>query len=178
MAALDATALREHITTALSDDALTRLGDAAWEEITEAAGAEGDVTEIHDTGGTYLFLSRPAGSFTSIKETVGSTVTTLATNDYRLGIDGLSIRRLATGTNPQTYWQGTVEVIYTPVADEEQRQVVQIALVRLYLNHHPGVTDEQIGDWRESYQNNSAWNYAQERDNILATLRAPALGFA
>ena len=41
MAALDATGLRAHITTALSDAALELLGDAAWEEITEVAGAEG-----------------------------------------------------------------------------------------------------------------------------------------
>lgn len=178
MAALSVPELREHITTALGDDALERLGNAAWAAITETAGEEGDVTEIHDGGTTYLFLSRPAGTFTSIKETVGSTVTTLATSDYRLGIDGLSIRRLATGTNPQNVWQGTVEVIYTPTDDDAVRQVVQIALVQLFLNHHPGVQAETIGDWQEQFQSNSAWNYALERDNLLATLRAPALGFA
>lgn len=175
---LTATDLREHITTALGDDALQRLADAAWEQITEVVGSEGALTEVYDGSGTYLFLTRPVSAFTSITETVGSTATILATDDYRLGVDGLSVRRLATGTNPQSYWQGDVSVVYEPDNDEAQRQVVQIALVRLYLNHHPGIVDETIGDWRESFQSNSAWNYALERDNILATLRAPELWFA
>jgi hypothetical protein len=178
MAALDAAALREHITTGLSDTALGLLGTAAWEAITQAVGDEGAITEIHDGGGTYLFLTRPAATFTSIKETIGSTITTLAANDYRTDVNGMSIRRLATGDNPQNYWQGTVEVIYTPTDDEAQRQVAQIALVELFLNHHPGLQAETIGDWQEQFQSNSAWNYALERDAILSTLRAPVLGFA
>lgn len=178
MAALTAAELREHITTALSDDALQLLADAAWEAIAQAAGAEGALTEVYDGSGTYLFLTRPVSAFTSITETVGSTATILAADDYRLSPDGMSVRRLATGTSPQSYWQGDVSVVYVPADDEAQRQVVQIALVRLYVNHHPGIADERIGDWTESFQSNSVWNYAQERDNILATLRAPELWFA
>lgn len=178
MAALTVTELREHITTSLGDTALGLLGTAAWEAVTQAGGPDGVVTEIHDGGGTYLFLARPAASITSITETVGSTITTLAAGDYRLGLDGLTIRRLATGTNPQTYWQGDVAITYTPVAADASRQVAQIALVRLYLSHHPGVSEEQIGDWREAFQSNSAWNYALEREAILDTLREPVLGFA
>jgi hypothetical protein len=171
--------LREHVTTALGDDALERLLDAAEQAIATIAGPVGDLTEIRDGGGSYIFLPRPASEIDTVTEWLGySSERALDEDDYSLRSDGISLRRLTTGPNASAYWVGPVEVVYTPLDDVAARQAVQLALVRLFLDHHPGVTSESIGDWSETFASNSVWNYALERDGILATLRAPALGFA
>ena len=178
MALLTVDDLRAHVTSALTDDALQLLLDAAEQAITQVAGAPGEATQIIDGGTTWLFLRSPAAAITEIAEKVNTTITTLADDDYRLGSDLLSLRRLSDGTHPQTYWQGRVTIVSTPVDDIAFRSSVQIQLVRLFLDHHPGVQLETIGDWTEQFQSNSAWNYALERDSILSTLRAPTALFA
>lgn len=179
MASLNVAGFREHVTTALGDTALELLLDAAWLAIAEIAGAEGDVVEVRAGGGSILFLPRPAASITSVSEWFGySTQRTLAANDYRLNSDGVSLHRLTVGTTPAVYWGGPVQIAYEPLSDESSRQVVQIALVKLFLDHHPGIAEEDIGDWRQVFQSNSVWNYAQERETILDTLRARPLEFA
>jgi hypothetical protein len=179
VASLNVAGFREHVTSALGDTPLELLLDAAWQAIAEVIGIEGDVTEVRDGGGSFIFLPRPAATITSVKEWLGySSERTLDEDDYRLLSDGVSLKRLTTGTTPATYWAGPVEVALTPVDDESARQVVQIALVKLFLDHHPGIQEEEIGDWRQVFQSNSVWNYAQERESILDTLRARWLEFA
>lgn len=179
MASLNVAGFRLHVTTALGAEALELLLDAAWQAIAEVIGVEGDVTEVRDGGGSFIFLPRPAATITSVKEWLGySYERTLAEDDYRLLSDGVSLKRLATGTTPATYWAGPVEIEYEPTDDDSSRQVVQIALVKLFLDHHPGIQEEEIGDWRQVFQSNSVWNYAQERETILDTLRARPLEFA
>jgi hypothetical protein len=179
MASLTADELREHVTTALGDTALELLLEAAWQAIAVVAGAEGDGVEVRPGGTSVVFLPRAASAIDTVKEWLGfSYERTLDATDYRLETDGVSVYRLASGLTPARYWQGPVELSFTAVDDEASRQLVQIALVRLFLDHHPGVQEEEIGDWRERFENNSDWNYATERDAILATLRARPLEFA
>ena len=179
MPSLNATGLREHVTTALSDNALELLLDAAWQAIAGVAGAEGDVLDVRAGGGSVIFLSRRATVVSAVKEWHGfSYQRELAPDDYRLNADGVSLHRLISGTTPAAYWAGPVEVAFETASDDSSRQVGQIALVKLFVDHHPGIQEEEIGDWRQVFQSNSVWNYAQERETILETLRQRALEFA
>ncbi len=164
MALLTVPQLREHVETPLPDAAVQRLLDDAEAAITAQVGPVGTVSETIQGGYSTLILSRPVGAVTSIV----ANGTTLAANDYRAGSYVLS--RLTGGTNPASYWAGSVVVTYTPADDTATRQRVQIELVRLALTYNPGLTSETIGDWSQTFASNSVYNYQIERDGILATL--------
>lgn len=179
MSSLTAAEFREHVTTSLGDEAIELLLDAAWQAIAAVAGEEGDVVDVRDGGGSYVFLSRRATSVNIVKEWLGySYERTLDAGDYRLLSDGVSLRRLNTGTTPATYWAGPVEITSTAVDDDALRQSLQLQLVSLFLNHHPGITSQWIGDWREEFQSAANWSYATERQALLDTLRSRPLEFA
>lgn len=167
--------LRKHLpdfpTGADNDDVLDRLLAAAEAAIVEVAGIVGAVTEFSGGGGYNLVLSRPAASFTSVTEDFDGTPLVVATDDYRLSPSGYILSRLWTGTNPRYTWYGNVRVIYTPVSDTALREVVQLQLVQQFLNYNPGLTSEQVGDWSQTFADNSVMNWAIERDTILSTLR-------
>lgn len=173
---------RDHITTALVDDALQLLLDAAEQAITGRFGAlEGlydeGLVETHDGGQSYIFLRRKAASIESITETDGTTDTVLAADDYRIRDDGVSVLRLGTGTNPRSFWGGPVRVAYSFADVDAEYARVQLALVQLDLNHNPGLTSETIGSWSQS--SNSGVDYQAERELILDSLNAAmAPGFA
>lgn len=170
MAILTVSELREHVNTDLGDDALQRLLDAAEWAIVNRAGAVGARTEIASGGYLFLPLSRPAASITSVVETVGGSDTTLATDDYLIGLGEMLVERLSTGTNSRSSWGDRVTVVYVPVDDEAIRIEVQIALCQLALNYQPGLAEETIGEWTERFTNNSAWSNQAERDSILERL--------
>ena len=169
MAILDPGEFREHVTTALEDDALQRLLDAAEAEIVRFAGEPGAATDIRDGRGRFVTLSRPAASITSITETPWSTGTTLAADDYLLYPSGLVIERLPGGTHSRSHWHGRVTVVYTPVDDEAIRVGVQLDLVNLALNYSPGAGMEVIGSWTEQF-NQAVGANRGEADAILSRL--------
>lgn len=160
---------RKHQETGLPDPALQTLLDAAEWAINRTLTADA-LIERHETLGRYIYPARRVTTVTSLKETVGTTVTTLAANDYLIHPGGWTIERLATGTNPRSVWTGVVELTTPPAADTADRKRVQLGLVKLDLAHNPGLTAEEIGDWKETYADNSAMNYGLEREAILATL--------
>lgn len=169
MAILDVEEFREHVTTALEDDAVQRLLDAAEAEIVRYAGAAGAATDIRDGRGRFITLSRPAASVTSITETPWSTATTLAADDYLLYPSGLVIERLPGGTHSRSHWHGRVTVAYVPQDDDDIRVGVQIDLVSLALNYEPGKGMEVIGAWTEQFAQAAEGNRDQF-DAILSRL--------
>lgn len=176
--------LRAHVETELEDDDLQLLVDAAEQAIVKALRQFGvaydeGLVETHDGGQSYIFLRWPATSIESITETDGGTDTVLEADDYRIRGDGVSVLRLASGTNPRTWWGAPVRVEYSAAHADAELGRVQIALVKLDLNHNPGVASESIGSWSEQATSNSAFNYQLERESILASLNiATAPGFA
>lgn len=166
--------LLEHVTTDLGEDALGRLLDAAYEAIEKAAGPGSDsdyasnVSELITPGpGDLVRLSKPATAVVTVTEGT----TDLAADDYELRASGQLLRRLSTGTNPRSRWCGRVDVTYTPVSDVNDRDRVAIALVKLDIDHQPGVQSETLGDHSITFASGGAGNsYAEQRAAILASL--------
>lgn len=181
MALLVPAQFREHQATALGDPALQRLIDAAEGAITRRYGSLAGLTERRRGGGLFLFLSRPASSITSVTERYGDPLgissVVLDATDYTLLPDGQTLRREYTGTHPTDRWTEDNVVVFVPADDSAERIRVVIALVKLDLTHNPGITDERIGDWGETYANNSVMNYGLEREMLLESLLV-GLGFA
>jgi len=168
MAALLAAAdIRTHVDTDLVDAALTRLIDDADAEIISFAGAiASQVEEVHGCAlHESLTLSRRGSAVTTVVETVDDTATTLAADDYSLRADGLTLDRLATGTNARETWGDSVVVTYTPVDQTARRKRVLIDLVRLAVEHK-ALASESVGDYSAT-----SVEYERERTRILSRLR-------
>lgn len=173
---------REHHPTDLVDTALQRLIDAAEQAIATRYGSLAPLTEVRRGGGSLLFLSRRAASITSVTERYGDplgvTNQPLDPTDWTLLPDGMTLRREYAGAlHPADIWQADTVVAYTPADDQAERTRVTIALVQLDVNNNPGLTAETVGDWSQTYADNSAMNYGLERDAILNSM-AGGLGFA
>jgi hypothetical protein len=165
--------MRGHVETDLADEALQRLIDDADEEIIDFAGEfdeQEDCTRNAELS-TVLFLSRRAGTVSTVVEQVGDDETTLAVDDYRLRNGGTQIERLGTGTNPRTTWGEIVTVTYVPVDRTVRRTRVEIDLVKLAVQYN-ALTSEGVGDY-----SSTAKEYEDERARILARL-AEGLAFA
>jgi hypothetical protein len=175
--ALTVADVRQHVTTALLDPALQRLIDAAYEAIVGRIGPTGADTEVHRAGsGPLLMLNRAAASITSVTEDATGAPVVLNALDYALRPSGSLLERLDTGPNPASRWRGRVDVVAVPLADAAERDRVVIALVKLDVTHNPGVTSERIGDWEESFADNSAMNYDLEREAILDSMLLDPVG--
>ena len=164
---------REHVSTGLGDDAVQRLLDAAELEIVRFAGDPDSAEEILDGYGRsrFITLRRPAASITSVTESwPWNSTLSLAADDYILYPDGLVLERIRGGTHSSHAWRGRVRVQYVPEADVALRQVVQIDLVNLCLDYHPGVTSETIGSWTEQFSAAIEAN-REEVDGYLSRLK-------
>ena len=156
--------VREHVETGLVDDALERFMDSVEEDIDQEFGAVASQVDDLEGKTKLLFTTRPISSITSIVETVGTTDTTLATNDYKKRHNS-QIDRLNTGTNSRTKWGDRVLVTYVPVDDTKRRQMVYIRLIELAVKYN-ALKGENAGD----YSSQSA-EYEKERLGILRGLR-------
>jgi hypothetical protein len=157
--------------TTLEDEALLILLDAAAQEIVRAIGPAGETTEWLTAQGDLLMLSRSALSISEIVEhgPFIDTTTTLDPTDYEVNGSGQTLRRLYSGPNPARRWYRPF-VTYLPVDDTASRQRVQSELVKLTISFTPGLASQTIGTWSESYTDPTKGTYAQQREDILATL--------
>jgi hypothetical protein len=167
---LTPTEFRGFAETALEDPALQDLLDAAEADIVRAAGAPDAAVEFFVGGRSLIALARPAASISSITETYGTTVTTLAADDYLLHPGSYLVERLATGTNRRSRWYGRVTVTSVPIDTDATRRAVQVDLINLALNYNPGLVQTTVGSWSEQYRQATVSN-ADERDDILSRLR-------
>lgn len=167
---LTPTEFRGFAETALEDGPLQDLLDAAESDIVRFGGAPSSAVEWFGGGQSLLALARPAASITSITETDGSTVTTLAADDYLTNPGGYILTRIAGGTNSRSRWFGRVAITYVPEDDEARRRVVQVDLVKLALNYNPGLVQTTVGSWSEQYRQATESNMDEVRD-ILSRLK-------
>lgn len=172
MALLTVTEFRALSPSSLGEDALQLLLDAAEAEIVAFAGPADAALELLTGSSRFIALARPADTITSISETVYSTATTLATDDYLIHPGGYLIERLSGGTNSRSRWYGRVAVTYVPVDDESIRKSVQLDLVNIMTTYTPGLSSETVGSWTTQIGGDSQWNNAVEREAILGRLVA------
>jgi len=156
----------EHFDTDLSQDAIDRLLNDAESEINRRFGSLTSQIEDHQDEGRYLFLQRPASSITSIVETVGTTDTTLETDDYALYHGNRMIKRLTTGINGRTNWGDRIRVTYVPASDSNQRKRVQLDLVKLAIQYQ-GLSTQESGNYSANFL-----DYEKEREKILSRLQS------
>ena len=168
---------RGSINTALPDDDLRRLLDAAEEVIDGYCGrlsenATQPVTSHHlpAWGGTRLILASRAAEIVEVSE--GSSV--LSADDYTLRPSGTILYREPSGTTPAISWRSPVTVTYVPYSDINSRCVAQLALVRLDITFNPGIASQSIGPWSESYGGGKS--YPEQRADILAAIDPPFVG--
>lgn len=163
---------RGFVTSALGNDEIQLILDAAEAEIVRIVGASDSVVELATGGSRYIFLGRPAASITSVTETNpwDGVFVTLASGDYLIHPGGYILERLPYGPNTRLAWWGRVTTTYVPLDDEALRKSVQLDLSRLMLNYQPGVTSETVGSWTTQLGSNANWNNDTERDAILSRL--------
>lgn len=167
MALLTALQLQEHIETDLPDTALTRILDSNDALIIARAGPLAAETEMQYFGleeiDTELFwLKRKASAITTVIETVGTTDTTLASDDYALDSNGLILRRLSTGTNQRILWGNRVKVTYVPADETDIRTIALVNLCLLDIQYS-ALKSEGIGDYKSQ-----SVDYQNEREKILS----------
>lgn len=175
MALLTVSQIREAVDTSLSDDRVQDILDATEQDIIGAAGATDEQTEYVPGGYfSHLVLSRPVGVIDSVTEQADTAAALeLAADDYR--VDGYILKRLTTGTNPRSWWNGLVKVVHDPADRLAERKRAQIALFRLELAYSSGVTSERIGDYSVQFAGSpGGTSYEDAKAQILSSL-APVL---
>lgn len=162
--------LKEHVETDLSDAGLQKLIDDAVAEINNRFGADGAAVteeyfmgeETEQVGRRRLFLKRPIGTLTSVKEgptLVAADLTTLVENtDFFQMMRGKALEKIGGD------WQKWVQVIHTPASDQARRHRVIIDLCKLALQYN-ALSAEGVGDWRGSHV-----DYQAEREKLLTGL--------
>ena len=171
MALLTSTEVRTHVETGIVDAALQRIMDGAEQDIDQRHGAVAtQVDDLPSKGVEDIFTSRPILTITSVAETIGTTTTTLATDDY-VERHSHQLHRLDTGTNGRLTWGDRVKITYVPVDTTDRRVVAYIQLINLYIEFN-GLSTERKGDF------SSQWlDYNIEREKILKSLNAPGSFF-
>lgn len=157
--------------TDTDDEDYQRLLSAATEEVDAYIGSLGTITEYNDGGYPRLALRYRASDIESVTETTRSgTVTTLATDDYRVRADGYVLERLITGTNARSRWYGLVTITYNSVEAQAMRQQAILDLVALGLQDtSSSVGAERIGEY--SYSTPTSIQVEADRRAILSRLR-------
>ena len=168
MALLTTSELLTHLDSDLATAALQRLLDDAEAEIIKRFGAHSagssQVETLVGTGLEVVFVNKPISAVNSVIETIGTTATTLAADDYSVH-NKFVLERLADGTNSRSTWGDRVKVTYQPVSDTDQRKVVQIQLCKLAVNFE-GLKSEKAGNYSRTWG-----EYNAERKQILNSLQ-------
>ena len=168
--------LREHVeNTALGDDALQRLLDAAEADINSWCGplvlGSGDAWEEIEEH----FYGREAGQSILRLKHYPDSVSEVAIYDYLEDetllvegreedyvVDGQLLRRYG------YYWGYHTKVTYVPRSSASQRRAALILLVQLAINVQPGQGFTGAATWQETYK-----DYETEKQHILWSLCPP-----
>lgn len=171
--------LKKHLPgVSLEDEALQRLLEANEFSIESLVGLVANETVIRFPRDfeSIIFLGRKPTAIVSIKEAFGyDDQLTLAVDDYTLS--GTTLRRVETGTNPRAYWTRPVEIVYSWADDSVDRVRVLVGLVKLDVNHNPGLKSFTVGQHREEYGSGGGKgepSYEEKRAELLGSLQTSA----
>lgn len=143
-----------------TDDAAIQLQiDAAYEQIERVGGPLGTIVEERLGGGSVIILARRASTVAKITEP--SADDDLAADDFSLGSDDRSLRRLDDGTSPASAWpRGWNRIEYTAFADVASRKAVALKMVQHGLVGMPGVLGFTEANWSIQFPNGESWSTA------------------
>lgn len=164
--------VKERFEADVTDIELQLIIDEANSDIIKRHGPiEQPITVFPEGGGYYLFLPRriEPDLAVTVTETVGTTDTVLAADDFDDRHGGLSLLRLDTGTNKRSRWARRVKVTYTPWHDGNQRQETIIKLVQLALTYKGLIKQEKAGDYQGG-RPVTPDAYAHEREALIGSL--------
>lgn len=172
MAIIDTIKARTEV--CVDDTELQALVDEATAELEARLGpsaSDGPISFSERPRGPLVDLPRPAvvGGDLVVTERRGDTSTVLSADDYDLRNGGRTLRRRSDGTNPYERWAPDVDLTYTPVDDDAQREEVIVRLVQLSLEYDP-VAQRSVGD---TSQSNLV--FTLERERLIGQL-APRRG--
>jgi len=151
---------REHDPgVSLGDDALQRIIDANEAYMIRKIGPhsrEGSpAVEIHRGAYKVVAPAQVVGVVSTVEESDdGRTWTTIATDDWILLDDGLSLTRLSGGTNSRSRWAPLVRVTYLPRHNLEERILGLLEMVGTDVSNgvaSGGISSRTMGSWSESY---------------------------
>ena len=155
--------VRNHVETGLVSAALQNIMNEAEQDLDQRHGEYDSQVDDLEGGLEDIWTTRPISAITSVIETVGTTDTTLATDDY-VQRHGTQLERLDTGTNARQRWGDRVKVTYTPVDTKNRRIMVFIRLIKLSIEYS-GLDSSKDGDF-----SSKTLTYDQEREKILSAL--------
>lgn len=164
--------LRQHIETALEDEALQRILDDAHAALAKWAGDlvlddYGDPEPVTETrrpnDPRLLELSMVPASVDTVDDYHGTTPTEVDAEDFVL--ERRFLRRIA------GWWGDRVTVTYTPENDAPTRRMCLIGLSELEVNFRPGMRAQGAGPWSEAYA-----DYQAQRVARLSTVRPATPG--
>lgn len=173
MALLTVIQVRESVQTGLNDSALQRVMDAVEQDIDQKHGAVATQEDDLIGGDKSLWTTRPILTITSVVETIGTTDTTLATDDYKRR-HNTQLDRLNTGTNGSLAgprWGCRVLINYVPIDTTDRRITVYLNLIQINLNYN-GLDSSKDGDF-----SSKSVDYKIERERLLSGLNQTG-GFA
>ena len=155
--------VREHIHSALADDALGRVVGAADNLIVSHVGQHAPTVAVTLPGSRFtLTLPRPATKITSADEWTTDPAVVTAATGHLLVDGGRGLRRTAAG---DTRWASWVTVKYAAVDDRPLRKDVLLQLVRLDLADTGALFQSDGG-----YIQSSFGDRARERRRIVEPL--------
>lgn len=170
----------------LGDDALQRIIDANESLMIRRLGphaqAGSNAVERFEGGQRTALLQQPAASIVQVRERRGfwqsSAWVVLGTDDWLLENGGLTLRRLAGGTNSWYVWGAEIEVTYVPMANIAERVVALIDLCSLDVSGGAsgsmsgGLTSRTMGSWSESYGSGggTSGTVKSKKNAVLASL--------
>jgi hypothetical protein len=162
---LTVTQLRDHVPTALSEEALRQLRDAKERLIERRAGPLGSVTEtVYAAGLSYLELHQEPASIES--------VTDHWHRDIDIGEDEYTIRGKTLWRTRGT-WGHHTTVAYTAADNLVERIACLVQLVTLAINFSPGMAGQNEGPFVESYSP----SYLRAQNDLLeAAFPLPVFG--
>lgn len=168
---------RQHVETALADEAIQRLLDSAEDDINRNCGTlnVGDyetldeITEWHTLSQyeTVIYPRQRYASITSVSEyfvnSDSSDEVISLTEDDEFWADGFSAIRRKVG-----YFNKRVKIVYAPYSTINRRRAVIIQLCKLEINADPGTSFEGAGTWQHTTQ-----DYEAQRQHLLWSLCPP-----
>ena len=165
--------VKARLETDVADDEIFAIVEEIAQEVDAQVGGETEITidllgDMHlSPNRKFLNFWRPIETVTSITEELDTVQTVLAADDYKIWHGGRTVERLATGTNPQSYWSQKVTAVYVPRTNDvgQMRRngvIIDIAILEL---QYRGLTSERSGDYSASYP-----KLGEERAKLIASL--------